>query len=128
MSTSAHKTPFILYFQVKLHIYCSLYVFLDHFSYVELCFLFFFFLFLAKQDLNSLTRDQRGFPGFSEVNNPPAMQKGQEMQVRSVGWEDPLEEGMATHSSILAYRIPWTEEPGGLPVHGVTKSQTQLSD
>ena len=36
------------------------------------------------------------------------------MQVRSLGWEDPLAEGMATHSSILAWRIPWTEEPGGL--------------
>ena len=35
------------------------------------------------------------------------------MQVQSLGWEDPLEEGMATHSSILAQRIPWTEEPGG---------------
>ena len=38
-----------------------------------------------------------------------------------LGWEDPLEEGMATLSSILAWRIPWTEEPGGL-LHGVTKS------
>ena len=38
----------------------------------------------------------------------------QETQVQSLGWEDPLEEGMATHSSILAWRIPWTEEPGGL--------------
>ena len=37
-----------------------------------------------------------------------------ETQVRSLGWEDPLEEGMATHSSVLAWRIPWTEEPGGL--------------
>ena len=36
------------------------------------------------------------------------------MWVQSLGWEDPLEEGMATHSSILAWRIPWTEEPGGL--------------
>ena len=35
-------------------------------------------------------------------------------QVRSLGWEDPLEEGMAVHSSILVWRIPWTEEPGGL--------------
>ena len=35
-------------------------------------------------------------------------------QVRSLGWEDPLEKGMATHSNILAWRIPWTEEPGGL--------------
>ena len=42
------------------------------------------------------------------------MQKTQEMQARSLGWEGPLEEGMATHSSILAWRIPWTEEPGGL--------------
>ena len=36
-----------------------------------------------------------------------------ETQVRSLGWEDPLEKGMATHSSILAWRIPWTEDPGG---------------
>ena len=36
------------------------------------------------------------------------------MQVRSLGWEDPLEEGMAAHANILAWRIPWTEEPGGL--------------
>ena len=44
------------------------------------------------------------------------MQKTQEMQVRSLGQEDPLEEGMATHSNILAWRILWTEEPGGLRV------------
>ena len=42
----------------------------------------------------------------------------QEMQVPSLGWEDPLEEKMANHSSILAWVIPWTEEPGGLPVRG----------
>ena len=42
------------------------------------------------------------------------MQKTQDTQVQSLGREDPLEEGMATHSSILAWRIPWTEEPGGL--------------
>ena len=48
----------------------------------------------------------------------------QETWVQSLGWEDFLEEGMATHSSILAWRIPWTEEPGGLQVHGVAKSQT----
>ena len=45
------------------------------------------------------------------VKNLPAMQK---TQVPSLGWEDLLEKGMATHSSILAWRIPWTEEPGGL--------------
>ena len=38
----------------------------------------------------------------------------QETQVRSLGWEDPLEEELATHSSILTWKIPWTEEPGGL--------------
>ena len=38
----------------------------------------------------------------------------QETQIQSLGWEDPLEEKMATHSSILAWRIPWTEDPGGL--------------
>ena len=48
------------------------------------------------------------------------------MQVRSLGREDPLEEGMVTHSSILAWRIPWTEEPGGATVLRVTKSQTRL--
>ena len=43
-----------------------------------------------------------------------------EIWVRFMGWEDPLKKGMAPHSSILAWRIPWTEEPGGC-VHGVTK-------
>ena len=51
-----------------------------------------------------------------------------ETWVQSLGWEDPLEKGMATHSSILAWRIPRTEEPGGLQAHGVAKSRTQLSD
>ena len=55
-----------------------------------------------------------GFPGGSAVKNLPAMQEMQETWVGSLGREDPLEEGMATHSSILAWRIPWTEEPGGL--------------
>ena len=45
----------------------------------------------------------------------------QEMQVRSLGREDPLEEGMATHSSILVWRIPWTEEPGGLQSMGLQR-------
>ena len=46
----------------------------------------------------------------------------QEMQVQSLGWEDPLEEEMAIHSSILAWEIPWTEEPGGLQSVGSQKS------
>ena len=48
------------------------------------------------------------------VKNPPAMQELQETQFQSLGREDSLEEGMATHSSILDWRIPWTEEPSGL--------------
>ena len=66
----------------------------------------------------------------------------QETWVRSLGWEDPLEEGMVTHSSILVWRSPWTEEPGRLQsigsqrvehswramIHGVAKSGTRLSD
>ena len=52
-------------------------------------------------------------PMAQQVKIPPAMQKPQEMWVQFLGWEDPLEEEMATHSSILAWIIPWTEEPGG---------------
>ena len=55
-----------------------------------------------------------GCPGSTSVKNLPAMQETPETWVRSLSGEDPLEEGMATHSSILAWRIPWTEEPGGL--------------
>ena len=57
------------------------------------------------------------------IENLPAMQ---EAQVRSLGWEDPLEEGMATHSSILAWRIPMDRGTWWATVHRVTKSQTQL--
>ena len=46
--------------------------------------------------------------------NPPAMQEAQETQIRSLGLEDPLEEEMATHFRVLAWRVPCTEEPGGL--------------
>ena len=52
------------------------------------------------------------------VKNLPAIQ---ETWVQSLGWEDPLEEGMATHSSILAWSIPWTEEPGGLQSRGLQR-------
>ena len=51
----------------------------------------------------------------------------QETWVQSLNWEDPLEEEMAAHSSILAWRIPWTEEPGGLQSIG-SQSRTRLSD
>ena len=52
-----------------------------------------------------------------------------ETWVQSLGWEDPLQKGMAAYSNILrAWRIPWTEELGGLTVHGVAESQTELSN
>ena len=57
------------------------------------------------------SRRTESFPGASGIKNLPAMQEPQE--VLSLGWEDPLEESMATHFSVLTRRIPWTEEPGG---------------
>ena len=48
------------------------------------------------------------------VKNPPATQETQEMQIQFLGQEDPLEEGTATHSSVLVWTVPWTEEPGRL--------------
>ena len=59
------------------------------------------------------------------VKNPPAMR---ETQVPSLGWEDPLEKEMAAHSSILAWKTPWTEEPGRLQSMGFWKNWTWLSD
>ena len=59
------------------------------------------------------------------IKNLPAMQ---ETWVRSLGWEDPLEEGMAIHSSILAWRIPMDRGAWQATVHGVAKSRTRLSD
>ena len=56
------------------------------------------------------------------------MQEIQEMWVQFLGREDPLEKKVATHSSVLAWKSPWTEEPGGLPSMGLLKSQTQLSN
>ena len=55
-----------------------------------------------------------GFTGGLEVKTPPAMQETWDTRVLSLGWEAPLEKSMAAHSSILAQRIPWMEEPGGL--------------
>ena len=65
----------------------------------------------------------KGLPLVAQMaNNPPAMQ---ETWVRSLSWEDPLEKGRATHSSILAWRIPWTEESDGLQSRG-SQSWPQL--
>ena len=65
-----------------------------------------------------------GFPGGSVVKNLPA---NEEMQVGSLSWEDPLEKEMTTHSSIVAWEIPWIGESGGLQSMGSPKSQTQHS-
>ena len=69
-----------------------------------------------------------GFPSSSVVKNPPAMQESKETQVQSLGQGDPLEEGMATHSSILAWRTPQTEEPGGLQSTGLQRVVHDRSD
>ena len=63
----------------------------------------------------------RNFPGGAVVKNLPRIQ---ETQVPSLGWEDPLEKEMATHSSLLAWRIPWTQEPGGPQSMGPQESDT----
>ena len=55
------------------------------------------------------------------VKNPPAMQEMQKIQIGSLSWEDPLEKEMATHSSILAWKILWTEKPGGLRSIGLQR-------
>ena len=68
-------------------------------------------------EIISLKRSLRlkwGFPDGSAVTNPPAMQENQETWIRSLCWEDPLGKGMVTHSSILAWKILWTEELGRL--------------
>ena len=72
------------------------------------------------------------FPSFNHPPSDPPVHPlihlpVQETQVQSLGQEDPLKEKMATHHSILACKIPWTEDPGGLQVPGVTKSQTRSS-
>ena len=59
-----------------------------------------------------------------ETKNPPAMR---ETQIPSLGWEDLLEKGMETHSSILAWEIPWTEEPGGLQSDPLTLSSQPIA-
>ena len=68
-----------------------------------------------------------GFPGSAVVKNLPAVQ---ETWVHSLTWEDPLEKGMAAHSSILAWEVPWIEEPGGLQsmgsqIHDLATKQQQ---
>ena len=75
-------------------------------------------------DNNQISQDKWASLEAKTVRSLPAKQ---ETQVQSLGWEDSLEKGTATHSSILAWRIPWTEEPGGLQSLAL-QSQKQLSD
>ena len=70
---------------------------------------------------------EKGFSGGSEVKNPPAVHEPQETRVQPLGWDDPLEEGMATHSSILAWRIPMGRGAWQVIVHGVEKSGARLN-
>ena len=65
-----------------------------------------------------------GFLGGSVVKNPPASAGDAGDTGSSLGWEDPLAKGMATHSSVLAWRIPWTEQPSGLQSIGYKGSDT----
>ena len=77
-----------------------------------------------------------GFPGGASREEPVCQSRRRKTQVQSLGWEDPLEEGLATHSSIVAWRIPWTEEPGRLQSMGsqrvrnnrVTNTQSYLTE
>ena len=78
----------------------------------------FFFL---KYFFKIVTHYLNGFFGGSVVWDPPAMQESQETWVQSLGWKDPMEKGMATHCSIPAWRIPWTEGPGRLQSIGLQR-------
>ena len=82
---------------------------------------------IRSRENNNEIYNQReeGFPCGSVVKNPPAKGICRRLGFDSPGWEDPLEEVMPTHSSILARTIPWTEEPGRLQSMG-SQSQTQL--
>ena len=65
-----------------------------------------------------IIKERMGFPGGSEVKNLPTNAEGKDTRVQSLGKEDPLEEEMTTHSSILAWKSPWTKKPGVLQSMG----------
>ena len=77
------------------------------------------------RDLSTTDRQEKASLVRQMVKNLPAMQ---ETQIHFLNWEDPLENGMATHPRILAWRTPWREKPGGLHSIRVAKSQTGLSN
>ena len=82
---------------------------------------------LSQEDQNhlfiALVISQSGFPGSTVGENPPA---NQEKRVQSLGWDNPLKKEMATNSRIFAWKIPWTEETGGLQSVGSQRSGTSL--
>ena len=79
------------------------------------------FIFLTYKKILTIFNIQLGFSDGSAVKNLPTMQK---TRVQSLGWEDHLEEEIETHTSILAWKIPWKEEPGGLQSMGLLDSDT----
>ena len=100
------------------------YFFLFHAPEILICIEFGFWKLIINY-INNSPKQNQGFLRGSAVKHPPAMQ---EMQIWSLGWEDSLEEGMATRSSILTWRIPWTEEPGGLRPIGSRRIKHHCSD
>ena len=82
----------------------------------------------VRHDWSDLAVYKLGFPSGSVAKNLTSIQELQKTRVWSLGQEDPLEEGIATHSSILAWRIPWTEEPGGLQPMGSQRVGHDWSD
>ena len=86
--------------------------------FLPVCFILYIPLYIFIMLENHSFVERRFYNGASQVvqwvKNQPAMQETEEMHFQSLGREDPLEEGLATHTNILAWRVPWTEEPGGL--------------
>ena len=74
--------------------------------------------FLSRSSILCFLMTKPSFPSGAMVKNPPANAEDARERVQSLGREGPLEEGMATHSSIVAWETPWTEEPGGLQSMG----------
>ena len=81
-----------------------------------------------KKKSQALDTTKQRFPSGSSVKNLPALQEPQEARVRSLGREDPLEEGMATHSGVLAWRVPRVEEPRGLQSVGLERWERACHD
>ena len=101
-----HKHTAQTHTHTHMHIYTytSMHIYISMHTYTYVYIYYMYFTYTCRASLVAQT-----------VKNLPAMK---ETWVQSLGWEDPLKKGMATHPSILAWRIPWTEEPGGLQSMG----------